>query len=102
MSKYALSVLAESDLAEIADYTTDVWGEEQAALYLDGLVACFFRIAEMPGLGRACDSVHLGFRRMEQGKHVIFYKPDKHGVFISRILHQRMLPTKHALMEDGV
>jgi plasmid stabilization system protein ParE len=29
---------------------------------------------------------------MEQGKHVIFYRPQEGGeVFISRILHQRML-----------
>lgn len=100
MSEYRLSSLAELDLADIADYTTDVWGANQAYLYLDALVDCFNRIAQMPDLGRASYSVHPGFRRIEQGKHVIFYKPGKHGVFISRILHQSMLPARHELMED--
>ena len=100
MSRYRLSAMAERDLADIADYTTDVWGAKQAELYLDSLVECFDRIGEMPGLGRECDSVHPGFRRIEQGKHVVFYKPRRRDVFIVRILHQNMLPTRHQLMED--
>ena len=99
MSPYRLSILAELDLADIADYTTDMWGGKQAEVYLDSLVDCFVRIAKTPELDRSCDFVHPGFRRIEQGKHVIFYKPDNDGVFISRVLHQRMLPTDHAWME---
>jgi toxin ParE1/3/4 len=98
---YQLSVLAELDLADIADYTTDVWGGQQAVLYLESLVECFVRIAKMPGLGRTCDSIHPGFRRIEHGKHVILYELTESGVFISRVLHQRMLPTRHELMEGG-
>lgn len=101
MSEYRLSALAELDLADIADYTTDVWGATQADLYLNSLVECFIRIARRPGLGRASDSVHPNFRRIEQGKHVIFYLPGERGVFISRILHQSMLPARHELMEGG-
>lgn len=37
---------------------------------------------------------------MEHEKHVIFYRMDNGGIFISRILHQRMLPARH-LMEDS-
>lgn len=101
MSRYRLSAMAETDLAEIADYTTDVWGAKQAELYLNNLVECFIRIAQMPELGRPCDAVHPGFRRIEQGRHVIFYKPRKTYVFIARILHRNMLPTRHQLMDDG-
>jgi len=101
LREYRLSGLAELDLADIADYTTDTWGAKQANLYLDSLAECFIRIARMPSLGRACDSVHAGFRRIEQGKHVIFYRPDERGVFISRILHQSMLPARHELLEGG-
>lgn len=100
MSRYRLSVLAELDLADIVDYTVDVWGGRQAEVYLDSLVDCFVRIAEMPELGRSCDSVHPGFRRIEQGKHVIFYRSEDYGVFISRVLHQSMLPARHELLED--
>ncbi|MHB1745118.1 MAG: type II toxin-antitoxin system RelE/ParE family toxin [Acidobacteriaceae bacterium] len=45
MSRYRLSALAELDLADIADYTTDVWGAKQAELYLDSLVECFDRVS---------------------------------------------------------
>lgn len=100
MSRYRLSVLAELDLADIVDYTADVWGGKQAEVYLDGLVDCFVRIARTPEIGRSCGSVHPGFRRVEQGKHVVFYRPDDRGVFVSRVLHQRMLPTRHELMDE--
>jgi toxin ParE1/3/4 len=92
--------LAELDLQDISDYTVDVWGPRQAVLYLESLAECFARIAEMPSLGRACDAVRPGFRRVEVGKHVVFYKPVKSGVFISRILHQGMIPARHELVED--
>jgi toxin ParE1/3/4 len=100
VNEYRLSALAELDLADIADYTTDVWGAKQAEHYLDNLVECFLRIARRPNLGRPSDAVHPGFRRIEQGKHVIFYKAGKRGVFIGRILHQAMLPARHELMEN--
>lgn len=100
MIRYRLSRLAELDLADIADYSTDTWGADQADNYLSNLVECFTRVAQMPDLGRAADSVHPGFRRIEQGKHVIFYKPGKSGIFISRVLHQNMLPSRHELIAD--
>jgi toxin ParE1/3/4 len=101
VSEYRLSSQAELDIADIADYTTDIWGQTQAEVYLSSLTACFARIAMSPGLGRRCDSVHPGFRRVEEGKHIIFYKPAKGGVFISRILHQSMLPKRHEILSDG-
>jgi toxin ParE1/3/4 len=86
LSTYRLGPKGVSDLAEIFDYTVDSWGEEQAENYLDELAS--------PGLGRACDRIYPGMRRFEQDKHVIFYKPVRHGIVISRILHQRRLPTR--------
>jgi plasmid stabilization system protein ParE len=35
---------------------------------------------------------------MEQGKHVIFYRIEKDGIIVGRILHARMLPQLH--LED--
>jgi toxin ParE1/3/4 len=94
LSTYRLGPKGVSDLAEIFDYTVDTWGEEQAENYLDELARCFHRLADSPGLGRACDRIYPGIRRFEQGKHVIFYKSERHGIVISRILHQRRLPTR--------
>ena len=73
-------------------YTTREWGEEQALRYLDDPEACCQQVADHPGLGRACDEIRPGLHRIEHGQHVVFYRRQKEGILISRILHQRMLP----------
>jgi toxin ParE1/3/4 len=94
LSTYRLGTKGVSDPGEIFDYTVDTCGEEQAENYLDELARCFHRLADSPGLGRTCDRIYPGIRRFEQGKHVIFYKPERHGIVISRILHQKRLPNR--------
>jgi plasmid stabilization system protein ParE len=37
---------------------------------------------------------------MEQGKHVVFFRREPEGVLVSRILHERMLPERHAIDDD--
>jgi toxin ParE1/3/4 len=54
LSTYRLGPKGVSDLAEIFDYTVDTWGEEHAENYLDELATCFQRLADWPGVGRAC------------------------------------------------
>jgi toxin ParE1/3/4 len=98
--EYRLSRLARLDLIEIADYTVDTWGPDQAYRYLDSLDACFRQLAQAPEMGRPCNVVRQGYRRMEHEKHVVFYRVEEGGIFISRILHQRMLPARH-LIEDS-
>ena len=49
----------------------------QSHRYIDALESCCELIAENPGIGRRCDSIEPGLRRMEEGKHVIFYKADE-------------------------
>lgn len=99
MSLYQIGPSGVSDLAEIFDYTVDTWGEEQAERYLDELARCFDRLADLPGLGRPCDRIYPGVRRFEHGRHVIFYKPEIHGIVISRVLHQRTLPARLYFMD---
>lgn len=97
MADYRLSRLARLDLFEIADYTLETWGEEQAYRYVDGLEACFHLLAESPGIGRAYDHLRSGYRRLEHSKHIVFYRVDSEGVFIVRILHERMIPRRYLL-----
>jgi plasmid stabilization system protein ParE len=40
-------------------------------------------------------------RRMEFGRHVLFYRIDGGGIFVSRILHQRMLPEGKSLDDES-
>jgi toxin ParE1/3/4 len=89
----------EADLLSIGAYTLRTWGENQALRYIGDLEACCQMLAGNPALGRTCDDVRPGLRRMESGRHVVFYREDTGGILVSRILHQRMLPERHVI--DG-
>src|ERR1039457_6286008 len=53
-----------------------------------------------PALGRACDYIRLGLRRMEHGRHVVFYRQAAGGIPVSRILRQRMLPERQSIGDE--
>jgi toxin ParE1/3/4 len=95
-----LSRLAEADLMDIVAYTLRTWGEEQTLRYIDDLEACCQRLADNPASGRPCDHVRPGLRRMEQGKHIVFFRPEPGSILVSRILHERMLPEKHTIDDE--
>jgi toxin ParE1/3/4 len=90
---------AESDLSEIGLYTLQTWGENQAIRYIDDLETCCRKLAGNPLLGRTCNSIRPGLRRLQCGKHVIFYRQEPGGIFVSRILRERMLPERHMIDE---
>jgi len=81
----------------IGDYTLRTWGKAQAARYLGELEVCCHTLSDNPGLGRLCDEVRPGLRRLEHGEHVVFYRQEPGGILVSRILHQRMLPELHSI-----
>lgn len=91
MGVFRLSRRAEQDFLEIGAFTLERWGADQANRYLAQLESCCRQIADMPALGRPANEVRSGLRRMENGRHVIFYRETSDGVLISRILHDRML-----------
>ena len=95
MPQVCVSVEAEADIDQIADYTTSTWGWRQADRYLAALEDGFDLIAQNPSLGRSCDRLRTGLRRFEIGSHVVFYLPEPEGVLVVRVLHQRMLPDKY-------
>lgn len=78
-------------MADIAGYTLRNWGIEQAIFYLDLIEQRCGQLAVHPRLGRSCDEIRPGLRRMEVGKHVVFYRQQIDGILISRIMHERML-----------
>jgi toxin ParE1/3/4 len=97
VAKFRFSRRAEADLRSIADYTLRESGKAQTTRYIDELEDCCQMLADNPALGRVCDDVRPGLRRHEHGKHVLFYRQEHGGILVSRILHQRMLPERHAL-----
>ncbi len=87
-------------MLNIGTYTLRTWGGDQAVRYLGELDACCQMLAGNPALGRRCDNVRPGLRRMEHGRHVVFYRADAEGILVLRILHQRMLPERQSLDDD--
>jgi toxin ParE1/3/4 len=94
---FRFSRRAEADLLSIGLYTFRTWGEAQTDRYIGQLENCCQRLADNPASGRRCDDVRPGLRRMEHGRHVVFYREEPGGILITRILHQRMLPERHAI-----
>jgi len=84
-------------LLSIADYTLRKWGKAQVIRYIDELEVRCQTLAENPASGRLCEDVRPGLRRHEHGRHVVFYRQERGGILISRILHQRMLPERHTI-----
>jgi toxin ParE1/3/4 len=89
------SVRAEADLLSIGEYTLRTWGAKQTEKYLTSLEDCCLRLAANPLLGRSCDEIRPGLRRMEDEKHVVLHRQIPKGIFVSRILHKSMLPELH-------
>ncbi len=100
MALFRLSQRAEADLLGIGTYSLAAWGEARTARYIDGLEECIRMLADNPSLGRSCDDIRRGLRRMESGQHVVFYREEAGGILVSRILHRRMLPDIHAIEEE--
>ena len=96
MAALRFSCRAAADLLSIGTYTLRTWGTDQTIRYLDDLEACCQILADNPALGRPCDEVRPSLRRMEHGRHVVFYRTDKGSILISRILHQSMIPERQA------
>jgi toxin ParE1/3/4 len=92
MAGLRYSAPAARDLVGIAIYSQRHWGEAQAIRYVNALEDCCDRLAEHPELGRTCDEIRPGLRRIEEGRHVIFYRQKGTGIVVSRILHKSMLP----------
>ena len=94
-AEYRLAPEAERDLEAIWLYTLEQWGLEQANRYTDELTDVFARLAVGPQLGTACDHIRIGYRHSRVGRHVVYYRMTDYGIAVIRILHDRMLPTRH-------
>jgi len=99
VARFRFSRRAEADLLSIRAHTLKTWGVDQTICYVADLRACCQMLADNAEAGRVCDDVRPGLRRMEHGRHVIFYRPDTEGILISRVLHQRMLPRRFTFEE---
>ena len=91
MNRYLLSPAAQVDLGQIWDYTCHRWDVEQADDYLRELQRAIELAAVNPQIGRACDEIRAGYRKLSAGSHTLYYRVTTEGIIdVVRVLHQRM------------
>jgi len=91
MPSFNLTNLAKADLKEIGHYTQQQWGREQRVLYLNMFDVCFQQLAANPLKGKDCSEIRNGYRKLNAGSHLIFYRQKSiDHIEIVRILHGRM------------
>ena len=91
MAEYKLTNKAVEDLSKIWDYTFEVWSEQQADKYYDGLIFNCQEIAKNPDLGKTYEGISKQLLGMKVNRHIIFYRTlSQDFVEITRILHERM------------
>ena len=91
MRRFDLTKSAKADLKSIAKFTQNQWGVRQRNTYLKEMDQVFRSLAENPQMGRPCDEIREGYRKLPHGSHVIYYKqPTEDEVLIVRVLHGTM------------
>lgn len=91
MTSFGLTRAARADLKSIARHTESPWGVRQRNAYLKEIDQLFHALARNSTMGRACDDVLEGYRRLPHGAHVLYYKQIAgRELIIVRILHARM------------
>lgn len=95
MTLYVLSPRAQVDIEEIWGYTVKHWGVPQAERYTRLIQAEIEEIASDPSRGRSCEEIRAGYRKVQVGSHMLFYRITDRAIHIVRILHERMDFERH-------
>lgn len=90
MNELVVLPLAEVDLEGVWLDTLERWGSTQADIYVDQLYERLQVLRKHPELGKACDDLRAGYRRLLVAHHVAFYRIASDTIEIVRVLHERM------------
>jgi toxin ParE1/3/4 len=90
MGVYKLSSKAEIDLAEMYEFGIYKFGITQAQKYFYDMHEAFEILAENANLGRDASEFIENLKRFSYKAHTIFYLQIASGIFILRVLNQRM------------
>ena len=91
-----LSGLADRDLSDIAAYTIERFGSAQAVGYGDELFRAAILAAQEPQSGRIYVTADgLEMRRVNVGRHAIFYRQNATGILVVRVMHLIMNFEQH-------
>ncbi len=95
MPRARFSRAAERDLLAIWLYGAGEFGPEQAQRYAAQIDAAVATLLDFPLLGSEVEGRKPALRRLAGERHFLFYRPTPEGIFITRVLHQRMDATRH-------
>jgi len=93
--RYWLSNKAEQDLREIYRYSRLKFGEMRTDAYFIGLNDKFNLLASNVSLAQKVDRIRQGYYRCFYQKHAVYFVAKRDGIFIVRVLHQKMKPELH-------
>lgn len=92
MKRWRLTRKARADLADIWNYTADLWGIAQAERYIRQIEMELTAASQGTALARPIDA----YWRVKSGHHIcIFRKLPDCDIEIIRILHERMDIDRH-------
>ena len=74
MAKYSLSNKAVEDLAEVWEYTFEIWSENQADKYYKYLIDCCETIAAKPNTGKSYYEINDDLFGYRANRQIIFYR----------------------------
>jgi toxin ParE1/3/4 len=94
-AEYKLTPKARSDMEAVWLYSLTEWGLHQAEHYIDDLTVAFAFLANNLKSGTACDNIRAGYRKYPVIRHVVYYRQTKCGIEVMRVLHDRMLASRH-------
>ncbi len=90
MGVYKLSCKTEIDLAAMYEFGIYKFGLSQAQKYFIGMHKAFEVLAKNKDLGRDASEFIDHLKRFPYKAHTIFYLQTASGIFIIRVLSQRM------------
>ena len=85
MAKVRFTVQAQQDLHAIKDYIAQD-NLKTAIAYIQLLRKKCETLANSPKIGRQ-DERYLGLRKFPVGDYLIFYRQEKKGIIVARVLH---------------
>jgi toxin ParE1/3/4 len=88
MAAHTLLQSARRDLKDIAVFSAQRWGDEQAQKYHDDLEDVFKLPAQRPRMGRLEENISAGLMRFEHASHVILYRRTSSGISNVRVMHK--------------
>lgn len=98
MREVILRPEAALDIEDIADYTIQQWGKDQARKYVAELRQMIERLSDNAERFPLSDLPFPGLHRMRCRHHLVYYLVDEAHVDVVRILHERMDASAH--LED--